>query len=201
MFNRLDLTNSKTALALSWYLTSVFAFIFASFLLVYSSFPQKASASTNLYQSYKALPSSAGDDNTLGINIDMADARVLIVDNFFKQKKSPLSGLGEEFVKIADMYGLDFRLLPAIAMQESNGGKILPKDSFNPFGYGVYGGKVMRFSSFAEAIERVGRGIKKDYLDFGLITPYEIMPKYTPPSIQKGGAWAIGVSAFMEQLR
>ena len=38
-------------------------------------------------------------------------------------------------------YGFDFRLLPAIAMCESNLGKRVPlKAGFNPFGIAVYTG-------------------------------------------------------------
>ncbi len=98
-------------------------------------------------------------------------------------------------------YGLDYKLLPSVAMQESNGGKKVIADSFNPFGYGIWGKQVKKFSSYEEAIERVGRGLREDYLDQGLDTPEKIMPKYTPPSVAKGGPWAKGVSSFMEELR
>lgn len=187
-------------LACSWYLAAVATLTFALIFLVYLSFPQyMGTPRGTTYQVYRALPANI-DDNTLGVTIGKGDARALIIDNYLKSRKSPLYGLGETFVATADRYGLDYRLLPAIAMQESNGGKILPHESYNPFGYGIYGGKVMRFDSFESAIERVAQGLKKDYIDQGLQTPEEIMPKYTPPSLQKGGAWAIGVSSFMEEL-
>lgn len=195
------LLKTKIGFALTWYLAAVSTLVLSMLLLVYFSFPQKISASNvGGYQSYRALPGTLGEDNTLEVKISRGDARALIIDNFFKDRKSPMIGLGEEFVEAADRNGLDYRLLPSIAMQESNGGKKLPINSFNPFGYGIYGGKVLKFSSFAEAINKVAQGLKRDYINQGLQTPYEIMPKYTPPSLQKGGAWAIGVSAFMEQL-
>lgn len=134
-------------------------------------------------------------------NIDHSDARAKIIENFFKGYNAPLASLGEVFVKVADKYNIDYRLLPSIAMQESNGGKRVITDSNNPFGYGIYGKQVKRFNSFEEAIERVGRGLKEDYLDHGLNTPEEIMSKYTPPSIALGGPWAKGISSFMEELK
>lgn len=186
--------------AIIYYAAMVCTIVFSLLFLVHLSFPKVVPTPNKApYQMYKALPNESFS-NTQKAEIGKADARPVIIASFLKQHKSPLSPLSEEFVKVADRYELDFRLLPAIAMQESNGGKKLPKNSFNPFGYGIYGDKVLRFASFQEAIDRVGRGLKKDYLDQGLENPNQIMAKYTPPSLQKGGAWALGVSAFMEQL-
>ncbi len=149
---------------------------------------------------YKSLPNLSPNENSQTVEIKKNDGRAKVVADFFKIHRSPLADFASDFIDSADKYNLDFRLLPAIAMQESNGGKVLPKNSFNPFGYGIYGGKVLRFESFLEAIDKVGGGLKNDYIDKGFKTPEEIMAKYTPPSLQKGGAWAMGVSAFMEAL-
>ena len=86
-------------------------------------------------------------------------------------------------------------------MQESNGGKKVINNSHNPFGYGIYGGLVIKFASWDESIERVGRALREDYLNQGLKNPHQIMAKYTPPSLAKNGAWAKGVTTFMEELR
>lgn len=186
---------------ISWYGATVCALIFASFMLIYLSFDRVNDMPKGpRYQMYKALPTDNPAAQKQEIGINSGDGRATIITEFFEIKKSPLAGLASEFVDVADKYSLDYRLLPAIAMQESNGAKKMPKDSNNPFGYGIYGGKVIKFSSFEEAIERVGKGLKNDYIDQGLKTPEQIMAKYTPPSLQKEGAWAIGVSAFMEQL-
>ncbi len=134
-------------------------------------------------------------------NVIQADARAKLIANFFKQYNSPLASVSQTFVDTADKYNLDYRLLPSIAMQESNGGQKVISDSHNPFGYGIYGDTVMRFASWEAAIERVGQGLRADYLDKGLKTPTQIMAKYTPPSLAKGGPWAKGVDYFMEELR
>ncbi|MBI4036973.1 hypothetical protein HY385_00955 [Candidatus Daviesbacteria bacterium] len=186
--------------ALTWYVTVVCSLAFALLFLIYSTVPHTLAFNEGGYKSYRALPTSADIVSGQTTMIGKADARPILIKNFFAYNKAPLADLADEFVATADRYNLDFRLLPSIAMQESNGGKIIPKGSYNPFGYGVYGGKAMKFTSFAEAIDRVGKGLKENYLNQGLKTPYQIMTKYTPPSIQKGGPWALGVSAFMEQL-
>lgn len=186
-------------LALSWYLTATFALIFGLLFFIYLSFDHQITGLySTRYQLYKALPAENIISNQQVVEINKLDARSLIIKNFFIDYKSPLSDMADVFVAVADKYKLDYRLLPAIAMQESNGGKIMPNNSFNPFGYGIYGKTVLRFAGYAEAIDRVGRGLKTDYYDLGLKTPEQIMPKYTPPS---KGAWAEGVSTFMTELR
>ena len=150
------------------------------------------------FKLYTALPTS---EITALENIERKDARAKIIENFLKGYSSPLSNLASNFVGVADQYHLDYRLLPAIAMQESNGGRKVIRDSNNPFGYGIYGGLVVRFSSWEGAIERVGKALREDYLNQGLNSPGQIMTKYTPPSAAKDGSWAIGVSSFMEELR
>ena len=183
-----------------WFATSTTALVFAIVFSVYLSTtkivnPQITGSNFKLYA---ALPET---ENVVSQDIIYADARSKLVQDFFSSYKSPLADLGDHFIQTADKYHLDWKLLPAIAMQESNGGKRVIKDSFNPFGYGIYGKLVTRFASWEEAVERVGQGLREDYLDQGLKTPNQIMAKYTPPSLAKGGTWAKGVTTFMEELR
>lgn len=186
-------------LILSWYATTLTCLILALLLLVQVSIihPQAPTLKSN-YKMYQAQPASG--DISQEVAIGKSDGRILIVSKFLKDHHSPLADYAKEFITEADRNHLDFRLMPAIAMQESRGGKILPPGSYNPFGYGIYGQKIMRFNSFEEAITKVALGLKNNYLDFGLKTPEQIMYKYTPSSPAKGGPWAFGVSAFMEQL-
>lgn len=181
-----------------WFGSTIVTFFFATLMFVYVSTEQYVKPTTQIFQPFAALPdegSQAGD------NVGFADARAKIIENFFKENNSLLAAHSTTFLEVADRYNLDYRLLPSIAMQESNGGKRVIKDSHNPFGYGIYGDKVVRFSSWEEAIERVGRALREDYVDKGLQNPQQIMAKYTPPSLALGGAWAKGVSYFMEELR
>jgi hypothetical protein len=189
----------KLHFLLCWYFSCIIALGFTVFLLIFVSFPHVISTQpVPEYQVFSALPSTATQQQ---VAIEKADGRAIIIENFYKRLNAPLQYHAETFVSVADKYGLDYRLLPAIAMQESGGGRVIPIDSYNPFGYGVYGDKVMRFPGWDDAIERVGRGIRTDYLDQGLTTPYLIMTKYTPPSLEKGGPWAINVSEFMEAMK
>lgn len=153
--------------------------------------------------------------------VETDDARALLVANFLKRYNTPKPEgvrnlnhplvpeeyFGEFFVELADEYNLDFRLLPSIAMQESNlcnhtpkpnGDAGIPVESYNCLGFGVYGDKVTMFPSFEANFEQAAKTLKKHYIDIGLDTPYKIMRKYTPPS---DGSWAESVNQWMAEMR
>jgi len=123
------------------------------------------------------------------------DIRVANLKYFFRKYDSVLYDESEFIVKMADQYKLDYRLLPAIAMQESNLCQHIYEGSYNCWGWGIYGDKVTRFNSYDDAIETISSGLKKNYIDKGLVTPEDIMRKYTPPS---SGSWAYGVNFFLK---
>jgi hypothetical protein len=125
------------------------------------------------------------------------DARPEILKNYFSYYKSPLISQAQLLVDTADKYELDFRLLPAIAQQESNLCKIIPPNTFNCWGWGIHSKGTLGFDSYEEAIETVSQGIKEEYIDKGYLTPEEIMSKYTPMS---NGSWARGVTQFMGEM-
>jgi hypothetical protein len=151
------------------------------------------------YRLFLSVPNSDNSDS-LGMASHASDARSALLKKFFKKYKSPLEPLSEYIVYQADNYGIDYRLIPAIAMQESTGCKFIPEESFNCWGYGIYGDKVLRFESYEHGVERVTSGLKKNYVDKGLTSPQAIMHKYTPPSIALGGPWASGVEFFFDQI-
>lgn len=127
------------------------------------------------------------------------DARVEIVRQFFAKYNSPLEPFAKQIVNAADAYGLDYRLVPSIAMQESNLCQKIPKDSYNCWGFGIYDKKIKRFNNYPEAIDMVTKTLSSHYKDkLGLQTPSEIMTVYTPSN---NGAWAYAVSHFMDQLQ
>lgn len=126
------------------------------------------------------------------------DARLELVKQFFNQYQSPLEPFSAKIVEAADTYNIDFRLLPAIAMQESNLCKKMPINSYNCWGFGIYGKKVTRFESYPEAIDTVSKTLANNYVAGGLNTPEEIMKKYTPSN---SGGWAQSVNYFMNLLR
>lgn len=86
-----------------------------------------------------------GDIKTL-----LIDARIARIDNYFAKRKMPLSGYGKKFIEVSDKYNLDWRLLPAISIRESSGGKQMCGN--NPFGWASCR---RDFESIEEGIETV----------------------------------------------
>ena len=121
------------------------------------------------------------------------DSRAKQLEIFFQSYDSPLATYSAYFVKMADKYGIDWKLLPAIAGVESTFGKKIPVGSYNAYGWN--GGNA-RFDSWEEGIEEVCRKLKEKYYERGLKTPYKIAPVYCPPSL----VWAGKVVSFMEKI-
>jgi len=133
--------------------------------------------------------------------VESQDARAELVSKFLERYNSPLTPYdyyGTKLVEIADKNGFDFRLLPAIAMQESNLCKTIPAGSYNCLGFGIDARGTMTFPDFESNFERAGADLKKYYIDQGLTTPEAIMHKYTPSS---DGSWADSVTQWMVEMR
>ena len=129
--------------------------------------------------------------------VKASDARPVLVENFLRENGSPMIGYGEIFIAAADKYDLDWRLLPAIAFQESTLGKNTIFGSHNAFGWGVLDNstKGMSFDSWDEAIFTVAKGLREDYFNSGLITPETINPRYAGDK-----NWNVKVRYAMEEL-
>ena len=176
--------------------------LFSLFSLKKNDIIEKKFNTTNLVVSpksgvsvYASLPSNIPSVST---SIESADARPEIIKKYLDNYNSPLSPYASFIVQIADKYTIDFRLVTAIAQQESNLCKIIPPDSYNCWGWGIHSRGSLGFSSFEEGIETVSKGIKEEYLNKGYLTVEDIMSKYTP---QSNGSWARGVNIFMEDMQ
>jgi hypothetical protein len=146
--------------------------------------------------SYAALPTL---ENSFTDEVVPEDARVEMVRQFLARYHSPLEEHAALIVNMAEKYDLDYRLIPAIAMQESNLCKKIPAGSHNCWGFGIYGDKITRFTDYPEAIETVSRTLGDKYKeDHGLVTAEEIMSMYTPHS---NGSWASGVNYFIDSMQ
>jgi hypothetical protein len=134
--------------------------------------------------------------------IESEDARDQIIAKFLQRYNSPMQPYdfyGKKIVEIADRYEIDFRLLPAIAMQESNLCKTVnPGAPHNCLGFGIHKSGTLDFDSYEDGFERAGRELKAYYIDKGLVTVEQIESKYTPSS---NGSWANSVNQWMAEMR
>jgi hypothetical protein len=152
--------------------------------------------STNGLRVYASLPSEFPTVDGVATS---ADARPQIIRNYLIRYNSPLLGHEDYLVSRSDEMGLDFRLITAIAQQESNLCKIIPPQTYNCWGWGIHSKGTLGFESYKEAIDAVTLGLKQGYIDKGLTTPDTIWTKYTPNS--PDGAWAKGVNQFMAEMQ
>lgn len=144
-------------------------------------------------------PPKAATPTKVYSGLNAGDGRYLVVDTFLAKYGSPMRGHGADFVQAADRNGLDWRLLPAIAFQESNLGKKIPRGSYNPFGWGIYTGQNsgVRFQDWSDSIHTVARGLRKNYLEKGLTTPEKIVVKYSDAGNHE---WVFAVRTAMNEL-
>lgn len=144
---------------------------------------------------FAAIPRVAFEIKTA---IATQDARPIVINKYFERWGSPMEGMGNYITSLADELDVDPYLIVAIAQQESNLGKKIPDQCYNAWGWGIHSDGTLCFESWEEGITIFTQGIAKSYHAYGLYTPEEIMSKYVPHSPE--GAWAKGVSHFLEQL-
>ncbi len=201
---RLFFVNAWLLLSAGFIITTIAAY---HFYALYTSKPATAEAQTDqavlISAAQPAIEDTSANGEVRGVQtiLETEDGRAELVENFLRRHEAPLQPYdeyGRKIVEIADRYGIDFRLLPAIAMQESNLCKKIPEGSYNCLGFGIHERGTLGFDSYEANFDRAGRELKKYYIDIGLTTPELIMTKYTPGS---NGSWAESVNQWMAEMR
>jgi len=129
------------------------------------------------------------DSAEITIN-EVADIRVAKIKAYLSQRAAPLADYAKEFVAAADAYGIDYNIVAAISVIESEGGK----HTFRP--YNAWGWGKSGFSSWEEGIWAVSKGISKYYAK-GMTTPRTISYSYCPPSADN---WSAKVQSVMNKI-
>jgi hypothetical protein len=156
----------------------------AIILIPQRAFAQESSASSATIQ----LPTVA----KTGV-----DLRVKILTKYLKQYDSPLVPSASSFVAAADKYNLDWRLVAAISGVESTFGKAIPYESYNAWGWGVYGDNVINFKSWDDGINTVSQGLRERYMNqWGGKNIYEIGAVYA-----SSPAWAGHVQLYLNKIQ
>jgi hypothetical protein len=112
------------------------------------------------------------------------------IRKYLAGRNAPLAAYAEEFVKAADHYDIDYRIVAAISVIESGGGK----NNFRP--HNAWGWGKMSFENWTEGIWTVSGGISR-YYSRGLTTPQLMAPYYCPPNAAK---WSQNVTFVMNQI-
>ena len=191
----------------SWFLVSAAAVLvgasaYSFYFLAQANGAPSRFEGTQLQKIAAANPANQGDSLLFTTIIESEDARAELVAKFLERHNSPMQPYdyyGRKLVEIADRYHIDFRLLPAIAMQESNLCRNTnPGAPNNCLGFGIHKRGTLDFDSYEAGFERAGRELKAYYIDRGLTTVELIESKYTPSS---NGSWASSVNQWMAEMR
>jgi len=154
-----------------------------------------------VYGMFTSLPQQ---NSTLENGITYKDVRTEKLQEFFYHYRAPIEMINaaSDYIQAADQYNIPWSLLPAIACKESGCGRLMPKESNNPFGWGVWTGSNtgVNFSDFSNAIWHVALKIRTEYYDKGFNTLGKIETKYTPPSANGSQHWQKDVAFFMNQI-
>jgi hypothetical protein len=140
----------------------------------------------------------------LSATVTAGDARNLLLSTFLEKHDSPMAPFADDIVKEADLNNIDFKLVPAIAMCESNLGKRMPSsDSHNAWGISVYTGQTSgaTFKNWPQAISWVSKYVKEKYIDRGVTDLREIGSIWAPPSVHTGYSWTNCVETFLAEIQ
>jgi hypothetical protein len=187
----------KVFFTTAFFLISPIVFVFALILSVFLYYENSNNNSLIISRgivAYAALPTT---QNIFSVSIQQNDGRTEKVRQFLARYGSPLEPFAQDIIDAADAFELDYRLIPAIAMQESNLCRVIPDNSYNCWGFGIYGKTITRFKDYKDAIYTVTKTLATKYKSKGLVTPDQIMTMYTPSS---NGSWAFSVNHFMKVL-
>lgn len=111
---------------------------------------------------------------------------------YLESQNAPIATYAETIILSADQCGGDYRLLTAIAMNESGGGRI-PYKSYNPYGY-LNG---IQYSGWDEAITEITCKISNQYLKNGLNTPELLAGPYGAKNQEK---WISNIYYYLNQI-
>ncbi len=129
-------------------------------------------------------------------NIKPADKRAETLRIYLESYNSPLASYANTFIEEADRNNLDWKLVVSIAGNESQYGQMIPPESYNAWGFGVYGTNVRYFSSWDEGIAVVSKALRTEYMNQrGATNVYEIGSTYAEDPL-----WANKVMFYMNKL-
>ena len=183
--------------AFIWFGTSTASALIIITLLInsFTTLPKVASQKYSIFAS-KPLVLGKSTERILG-----RDSRASVLNEVFESYDCPLTGMGDTFVSEADKHDIPYWLVAAVSFQESNCGKKTPgfegSDSYNAWGWGVWGDNVKGFDDWEDGVETVSEYFSEKFYSNGVTDLCTIMKTYTPPS---KGSWCNGVAYFRDRI-
>lgn len=141
--------------------------------------------------------SEAGAAARLSFGQILRDERIDQLKGYLAAHNSPLAPESAHFVTEADRFGLDWKLVAAIAGTESSFGKHVPAGSYNAWGWGIPTGAQagIAFGSWKAGITAVSEALARRYLARGAVTVEQIGRIYAASP-----RWAGNVRSLMSRI-
>jgi len=130
-------------------------------ILIFSLFIGANLPTSKAYALEKASASSA----VLETPKKKTDERAKILEKFLESYNSPLSKSARTFVGEADKNKIDWKFVAAISGVESTFGHQIPYNSYNAWGWGIYGDNMIRFNSYDEGIKVISKSLREQYIN------------------------------------
>lgn len=146
--------------------------------------------------SAKTLEHSVSAKLAMATDVKKEDNRAKVLRDYLITWNSPLADHASTFIEQADKYKLDWRLVAAISGLESQFGKQIPYNSYNGWGWGIYGTHSLGFKSWDEAIITISAGLRNNYLK----DKVESDPYFIGPTYAASPTWAQRVDYFMRNI-
>jgi hypothetical protein len=145
-----------------------------------------------------AFEKASGSSAKIAVNKQSlnSDYRVKVLRDYLNKYNSPLTDSADEFVLYADQNNLDWRLVAAISGVESTFGHQIPYNTYNAWGWGIYGTNMYYFKSWEDGISTISKGLRTNYIDkWGAQNIYQIGKFYAASP-----TWAQRVVYFMNKI-
>lgn len=159
--------------------------------------------SLRMYDSNRIRPLSTSSQDVFNDVRVKSNATAASIDE--KLTGTPMAGLGAEFVKAEEKYGVNAWFLTGLAIHESGyGTSAIAKDKNNLFGYQAYDNTPYEsarvFSTVGEGIDRVAENLASAYLseDGTYFNGYGLEDINKRYATDKN--WASAVKAHMQRL-
>ncbi len=145
---------------------------------------------------YAAVTTSATLSTLADARRPAPDSRVKILSDYLRQYNSPLTGYAPVLVREADANGIDWRLLTAISGVESTYAQAIPYDSYNAWGWGIYGDQTKYFNSWEDAITTISKGLRENFISKLKTDDVYAIGRWYAAS----PTWAVRVEANMNRI-
>lgn len=159
---------------------------------------------SNLFIGSDLIAKAETSESKKAIQIDQEEEKSLKLEKIEElSNECTLDEVSCKIKKVAQDYGVDWRLAVAISMHETGKYTSVAFNELNNVGGNFKNGSLMVFEDLDKGIDFFVSNLKNNYIDMGLDTIELIQHKYCPIGINDNGDnkyWVSGVTKYYKEL-